>query len=239
LDFFNSYEDITRAQAYATLEFHNDYYLAFRDLPSILKKYVKGNMALDFGCGTGRSTRFLKKHGFSTIGVDISKDMINFAQSLDPAGTYYVVIDGDYQKILSNSFDLILSTFTFDNIPQEKKAILLSNLTPLLKDKGIFVNLVSSPEIYTHEWVSFSTKDFPENKYAKTGDIVKIITTEFADKRPCIDIFCTDLDYKKMFIQAGLQTIKIFKPRATGKEPYPWVNETIIAPWTIYILKKK
>jgi ubiquinone/menaquinone biosynthesis C-methylase UbiE len=236
--FSNSYADKIRAKAYATLEFHNDYYLAFRDLPNIFKKYMKGKKALDFGCGTGRSTRFLKKHGFSSIGIDISSEMISIAKNFDPNGEYYVVKDGDYSQFLADSFDLILSTFTFDNILQDKKVILFSNLTTLLKKDGIFINLVSSPEMYTHEWASFSTKDFPENNHAKTGDVVKIITTEFADKRPCYDIFCTDAEYKKIYEKLGLKTTTTIKPLATGKESYPWVNETTIAPWTIYVLHR-
>jgi ubiquinone/menaquinone biosynthesis C-methylase UbiE len=238
MGFSNSYEDETRAKAYATLEFHNDYYLAFRDLPGILRKYVKGKKALDFGCGTGRSTRFLKKHGFSIIGVDISTEMISIAKTLDPTGEYYVLKDGDCSQFSPESFDLILSTFTFDNIPQEKKVILFSKLTALLNMDGTLVNLVSSPEMYTNEWASFTTKDFPENKHAKTGDIVKIITTEFVDKRPCDDIFCTDEEYKKIYLKVGLQIRLIAKPLAIGTEPYQWVNETIIAPWTIYVLHR-
>jgi ubiquinone/menaquinone biosynthesis C-methylase UbiE len=239
MSFFNSYEDETRAKAYATLEFHNDYYLAFRDLPAIFRKYVKGKKALDFGCGTGRSTRFLKQYGFSATGIDISTKMIQIAKTLDPMGEYHVVRDGDYSQFSPESFDLILSAFTFDNIPHEKKDTLFLNLTALLHKNGTLINLVSSPEMYTNEWASFTTKDFPENKHAKSGDIVKIITTEFADKRPCDDIFCTDTDYKKIYFKAGLQIIFTTTPVATGKEPYPWVNETTIAPWTIYILQRK
>jgi len=238
MNFLNSYENETRAKAYATLEFHNDYYLAFRDLPDIFRKYVKGKKALDFGCGTGRSTRFLKKHDFSSIGIDISTEMIRIAKTLDPIGEYYLVKNGDYSQFPPGSFNLILSTFTFDNIPQEKKEALLSNLINLLHKDGTLINLVSSPEMYTNEWASFTTKGFPENKHAKTGDIVKIITTEFADKQPCNDIFCSEVDYKKIYLKAGLQIIFTAKPLATGEEPYSWVNETTIAPWTIYILRK-
>ena len=238
MDFLNSYEDETRAKAYATLEFHNDYYLAFRDLPDIFNKYVKGKNALDFGCGTGRSTRFLKKHGFSVVGIDISTEMIRIAKIFDPAGEYCVVKNGEYTQFSKDSFNLILSAFTFDNIPHVNKVQLFSNLTTLLKNDGILINLVSSPKMYTNEWASFTTKNFPENKHAKTGDIVKIITTEFEDKRPCYDVFCTDADYKKIYFKAGLKNIITKKPLATGKEPYSWVNETTIAPWTIYILKR-
>jgi SAM-dependent methyltransferase len=238
MDFFNSYQDKLRAQAYAKLEFQNDYYLAFRDLPTIFQKYVNGKKALDFGCGTGRSTHFLKKHGFETIGIDISKEMINIAKKNDPAGEYYLIKDGEYDILKPCKYDLILSAFTFDNIPQGKKISLLSGLIQLLKKEGVFINLVSSPEMYTHEWASFSTKDFPENKKAKNGDIVPIITTDFNDRRPCYDIFCSPEEYERIYKEVGLKIIHIEKPLARGSEPYKWINETRIAPWTIYILKK-
>lgn len=238
MDFTNSYQDKIRAKAYAKLEFANTYYLAFRNLPEIFKTFVTGNKALDFGCGTGRSTRFLQNHGFSAIGVDISMDMISHAKRIDPKGHYHLISDGDYRKFTAQSFDLILSAFTFDNIPLEKKTRLLSELVKLLNNDGKIVNIVSSPEMYIHEWASFSTKNFPENKDAKTGDIVRIITTDFEDRRPCYDVFCIHEEYERIYQKAGLKIIKIEKPLASGEESYNWVNETTIAPWTIYILKR-
>jgi len=61
MSFSNVYDDIERANPYATLEFPGTYYLAYRDLPAIVAGHVTGQEALDFGCGAGRSTRFLKK----------------------------------------------------------------------------------------------------------------------------------------------------------------------------------
>jgi trans-aconitate methyltransferase len=205
----------------------------------IFKKYVKGKKAIDFGCGTGRSTRFLMKNGFEVIGIDISKDMIDIAKKTDPKGIYHLVENGKYNHLSEESFDLVLSAFTFDNIPMENKLTCFSGLTSLLNKDGVFINLVCSPEMYTHEWASFSTREFPENKNAKSGDIVPIITTDFKDKRPCYDILCSEDDYKKFYSESGLELIKIYKPLAKGDEPYKWINETKIAPWIIYVLKKQ
>ena len=162
--------------------------------------------------------------------------MIKHAKKIDPTGKYYVIKDGDFSQF-KNSYDLILSAFTFDNIPIDNKTALFSGLRFLLKKEGIIVNLVSSPEMYIHEWASFSTKDFPENKNAKSGDNVPIITTDFEDKRPCYDIFCSVEDYQKIYDESGLQIIDKIKPLANGNEPFEWINETTIAPWTIYVLK--
>ena len=239
MQFTNSYEDTKRAKAYSKLSFAGTYYLAYRDLPGIIAEFIHGKKALDFGCGTGRSTRFLKQLGLQAFGIDVSEEMVQIAKKLDPTGEYRVIADGDFSGCTPHSYDLVLSAFTFDNIPtMERKVSLFTGLSGLMKKTGTMINLVSSPEIYIHEWTSFSTKDFPENKHAKTGDVVQIITTDFEDSRPCYDIFWPDTDYQHVYQQVNLKVVKTHKPLATGKEPYHWVNETRIAPWVIYVLKK-
>jgi SAM-dependent methyltransferase len=239
MSFINCYEDRSRADAYASLEFANTYYLAYRDLPAIICEHVAGTNALDFGCGTGRSSRFLRSLGFNVIGVDVSEDMLRIARTTDPAGDYRLVPGDDLTELCIGSFDLVLSAFTFDNIPAAMKIRIFSDLRKLLTPKGIVLNLVSSPEIYTHEWASCSTKEFPENSAARSGDIVRIIVTDHQDRRPVEDVLCTDDAYRAIYREAGLEAMQIFKPLATGDEPYEWVNETIIAPWVIYVLQKR
>jgi SAM-dependent methyltransferase len=239
MEFNNVYDDAQRAEAYAKLEFPGTYYLAYRDLPEIIFKHVRGKKAIDFGCGTGRSTRFLQKLGFDAVGVDIADDMIEKARQIDPKGNYILIEDGDFNQLDQGTYDLILSAFTFDNIPTEKRKVdLFTRLGGLLKSEGRIVNLVSSPEIYVNEWVSFSTKDFPENKDAKCGDKVRIIVTAIDDKRPVEDILWPDEDYRKTYEKAGLELIQTHKPLAREDEPFEWVNETKIAPWVIYVLGK-
>ncbi len=234
----NSYEDAGRAEAYSKLEFPGTYYLAYRDLPGIFSGHVNGKKAMDFGCGTGRSTRFLEALEFDTIGVDISADMLDIARETDPNGDYRLIDDGDLGQFEDNAYDLLLSAFTFDNIPtMEKKVKILREIGRVLKGEGRLVNLVSSPEIYVNEWASFSTGDFPGNWRAKSGDVVKIIQTDTEDKRPVDDTVCTDEDYRELFNRTGLEIVNVYKPLAREDEPYKWVNETKIAPWVIYVLK--
>jgi ubiquinone/menaquinone biosynthesis C-methylase UbiE len=240
LGFSNSYEDANRAEAYAKLEFPGTYYLAYRDLPAIIVEHVKGKRALDFGCGAGRSTRFLERLGFETVGVDISEDMLKKARERDSGGDYRLIEEGDFSQFRDGTFDLVLSAFTFDNVPTlKKKARDFREIRRLLKSEGRMVNLVSSPEIYTHEWASFSTKDFPENKHAKSGDKVRIIQMDLEDKRPVVDVVWTDESYQMVYKAAGLAVVKKYEPLAKEDEPYRWVNETKIAPWVVYVLKKE
>ncbi|HET7209983.1 MAG TPA: methyltransferase domain-containing protein [Terriglobales bacterium] len=236
--FSNCYEDAIRAEAYAQLEFANTYHLAFRDLPHIVREHVRGTQAIDFGCGTGRSTRFLRQLGLNVTGIDIAPEMIAKALQLDPSGDYRLLKDDDLREFEAGTYDLVLSAFTFDNIPGfNSKVRLFRDLGALLRATGKLVSIVSSPEIYLHEWASFSTKDYPDNRIARSGDVVKIITTDFPDRRPAEDILCTDKCYRDIYQSAGLEVAAMYKPLANGDEPYPWVKETEIAPWVIYILK--
>jgi len=235
----NTYKDSRRATAYDELGLDGTYDLVFRNLPDLLRQYVSGTRALDFGCGTGRSTRFLKKLGFTTTGVDISAEMVKFARQHDRKGSYLVIGDGNFQSLPEAGFDLVQSAFTFDNISGlERRVQLFHGLGKLLDKNGILVNIVSTPEIYTNEWVTFTTRDFPANRVAKSGDVVKIITTEYSDARPVEDVIWSHEDYLHLFKESGLEVLHVARPLAGGNEGIAWKSETSIAPWAIYLLRR-
>ena len=233
-DFHNVYDNRRRAYAYAQLGFPGTYSLAFRDLPQLLAAHVTGKRALDFGCGTGRSTRFLRRLGFEVLGVDISRPMLDQARELDPEGDYRHVEDGG---LVAGRFDLVLSAFTFDNIPTlEQKEAACVRLKQVLAGGGRIVSVVSSPDIYVHEWVSFSTKDYPENRNARSGDRVRIVMLDVEDRRPVEDVLFTDEDYRELYRRTGLVVLETLRPLAMGGEGPAWKSETTIAPWVIYVL---
>lgn len=105
--FGNVYEDEERARAYATLQFPGTYYLAFRDLPVLIRRYKHGSSALDFGCGTGRSTRLLRNLGLNAVGADISQAMLQQARALDPSGKYRLI----RETLPANSRRAVLMSF--------------------------------------------------------------------------------------------------------------------------------
>jgi ubiquinone/menaquinone biosynthesis C-methylase UbiE len=239
LNFENSWSDQTRAESYSKLEFPNTYFLAYRDLPEIIARHVTGNLAIDFGCGTGRSSRFLKRLGFGVTGIDISEDMLEIARNMDLSGDYQLVSNGNYNHLGINHYDLVQSIFTFDNIPGwDNRTNILKRLRSLMKETGRMICLDSTPELYINECASFTTKNFPENQSAKTGDIVRCIMLDVEDKRPVEDIFWSVPDYKRLFNMAGLEIEATYKPLGYDHEPYNWVSEKEIAPWMIFVLKK-
>ena len=236
-DFQNVYQDGVRADAYAQLEFPGTYYLAYRDLPGIIGTHVRGRTALDFGCGTGRSTRFLRSLGFDVLGVDISEEMLRRARQRDPQGDYRLVADGSVGGLPPETFDLVLAAFTFDNIPTvEKKVALFRSLRELLRRHGRIVTVVSTPEIYVNEWASFTTRAFPANRTARSGETVRIVMLDVGDSRPVEDVLWTDEGYHEVYQQSGLVVPATYYPLGQPTEPIPWVSETTIAPWAIYVL---
>lgn len=232
----NMYEDTDYAAAYAALDWGGTYYLVRRDLPGILRRHVTGDRALDFGCGAGRSTRLLRSYGFDVTGVDIADSMITAARTIDPEGKYLLLAEGDLDQLGAGGFDLVLAAFPFDNIPTPLKPDRFRTLRRLA-ETGRIVNIVSSPEIYTHEWTSFSTQGYPENDRARDGDIVRIVTTKFRSGRPAEDVLCTDEGYREVYREAGLEVEAVYRPLADGTESGPWVSETTVPPWIIYVLK--
>ena len=174
--------------------------------------------------------------------MDIAEDMIRKARELDPSGDYRLIPKDDpkdgLRALEPGAYDLVLAAFTFDNIAgRDNKVRILKDLGLLLSLSGKIVLIVSRPEIYTHEWASFSTKDFPENQAAKSGDKVRIIVTDHADARPVEDILWTDEAYREVFQEAQLRLLQKYEPLAHGDEPYTWGSEVEIAPWAVYVLE--
>ena len=236
-EFTNVYADPARAEAYATLKYAGTYYLAFRDLPVLLRRYLPGGRALDFGCGTGRSTRFLKDLGLRVVGIDIAEAMLAQARLLDPQGSYGLVPIDRPPELPGQSYDLVLAAFTFDNIPTAAiKVGLLRRLREALRPGGRIVLIVSTPQLYTHEWASFSTEAFPENRRARSGDPVRIVILDVPDSRPVEDILFSDAAYREVFAAAGLRLVQSMSPLGTLDDPITWVSETTVAPWRLYEL---
>lgn len=235
----NMYEDKARAEAYASLGGGGTYFLAFRALASILPRYAVPGRVLDFGCGAGRSTRFLRRFGFDVLGVDISQKMVDLARLADPNGDYRLTTSADLKASELGSFSLVMSCWAFDNVrPPERKLDILKRLHGLIATDGAMVLVVSTPELYQNEWVSFTTKDYPRNRKAGSGDTVSIRIKRTSDERPYEDTLCTDHDYRVLFVRPHFYVAAEHRPLGCVDDPYAWISELSVAPWVIYELSR-
>jgi ubiquinone/menaquinone biosynthesis C-methylase UbiE len=237
----NPYHDAARAEAYAKLGISNTYYLAYRDLPDLFAKYRLSGSALDYGCGTGRSTRFLRDHGFSVVGVDIAEAMIAKAQEQDPQGEYRLIASGDLRGFPDEAFDLVLSEMPFDNMPTMKEKVdTLFEISRVLKPGGVKILVAASHELYLREWVSWSTVDFPENKHAKSGDQVRVVINDLGDRRVVEDTLWTEDAYHETFRRTPLQLVETRRPMIGPQDHYrrEWISERTHAPFVVFILKR-
>ena len=185
------------------------------------------------------SVYFFAEKNLEVIGIDISQDMISKAKEFDPEGEYKLVQDSKYDFLGRGKYGLVQSIFTFDNIPGWNNRInILKSLAELLSTTGKIICLDANSKMYTNEWASFTTKDFPKNKNAKTGEIVEIIMTDVEDRRPVEDILWTLEDYYKLFDLAGLKIEETYEPLGLDSEPFEWKSEKQIPPWYIFVTKK-
>ena len=59
---------------------------------------------------------------------------------------------------------------------------------------------------------------------------------DVGDRRPVEDILWTDEGYRDVYAASKLTVIETHCPLGRVSEPWPWVSETTVAPWTIYVL---
>ncbi|MBQ8294800.1 MAG: class I SAM-dependent methyltransferase [Clostridia bacterium] len=103
---------------------------------------------LDVGCGGGWFTRAFQKMGYQMTGMDISAEMLNYAQEKALAeGVRSEYILGDIaKKKPPKRFDFVTAINDCINyIPKEKLNAALKNIAGALKKDGVFLFDVSSP----------------------------------------------------------------------------------------------
>ena len=219
------------AIAYSQLGIDDTYYLAYRDIPTLINKYCSGKTALDHGCGTGRSTRFLKELGFNTTGVDINPKMLQTAKEFDPSGQYEL-LSGKTFPFENSTFDLIFQTSVAIELPNEEALNdVFGEISRVLKKTGVAIIVTGSPEGDLGEWASFIC---PNVTLPDSGQQAKVIIrgTEIT----LYDYVWLPSDYQKVFKKAGLTIIEKIRPIAVGTEPYKWYQEITKPCWDIYVL---
>ncbi|OAJ35674.1 class I SAM-dependent methyltransferase [Piscirickettsia salmonis] len=222
-----------KAKIYALSKITETGYLAYRDTLRFIPNRLKKGKTLDFGCGSGRSTQFLKESGFNVIGLDISSSMIEQAKKQDK-NLDYILYDGKNFPFANESFDLIVSIlvlFEISTLGQIEK--IFTEVYRVLSKEGIAVFVTGSEIMYSYHWLSI----FPQvnKKSFSSGELVQI---KLKENLVLNDYFWTNNDYQNIFKVSGFNCIKTHHPLGLKNE-YNWVSEQKQSPYVLYILKKQ
>ncbi len=222
---------------YAKFEIEGTSWLSFRDVPQLIQKYVKGTKTLDYGCGAGRSTRFLKSLGLDVIGVDISQKFLKEACKLDNK-THYCFIENSKIPAIDESYDLVFSSHVLLVVPtKQEMAVLFKEIHRVLKKGGIFIAVTGSEEMHSprRKWISYET-DFPENYNPKSGSPVKLhikgVNVVFYDYN------WTYKDYVSLLEDNGFEVLETHFPIGKEGEHYTWKSEKYHSPYIVYVVRK-
>lgn len=190
---------------------------------------------LDYGCGAGRSTRFLKRLGLNVVGVDVSHDMLKQARSKDRSGEYGNIPSG-LLPFKDSSFDMVFSSFVFLEVSRiEEIERILREMKRVLRKDGVAIFVTASSEAAEGNWVSLSYS-FPENvRPLQSGDTVKLLI-QGVDV-VLHDYFWTEEDYTGAGERAGLTLATLYKPLGSRDDSIEWRDETKVSPVAIYVLR--
>ncbi|WP_341758190.1 class I SAM-dependent methyltransferase [Candidatus Tisiphia endosymbiont of Ditula angustiorana] len=223
------------AEYYSRLSISGTQFLAFRDIPQLIKQYVLGTTTLDYGSGAGKSSLYLKSLGLNVDGVDINEDMINRAKDLDPIGKYKVINSAEI-PIQDKYYDLVFSSWVLMEVSSKQELLKITQeVARILKVGGTFITVLCNKDTYNNDWLSENTQ-FEENKGLNSGSIVKIRFKEI--DLTIYDYFWSDEDYCEVITKAGLTIVHTHNPIGKDSDGYAWVNEKEKSPCTIYIAKK-
>ncbi len=204
------YEPV-KAEKYQKVEIDGTWKIGFEEIAKILGD-IKGKKILDYGSGTGRSARFLKKLSANVIGVDIDSEMIEKAKELSEDIEFHKVASNGEVPFPDSSFDFALSSFVHGQISDHKKIQKIDDEAyRIIKKLGKYIILDGNSEMWGNEYKSFLTK-LPSGFTNKRGDKVyfKLKTSPSVES---YDYLLKEEDQIKYLIEAGFKNIEVTRPK--------------------------
>ncbi|HDS3856721.1 TPA: methyltransferase domain-containing protein [Legionella pneumophila] len=239
-------------------------YLAYRDIPSLLDKYLFSNSGtktiykmLDYGCGAGLSTSLVENmflhagYKVETCGIDINQENIQFAKNRLPHVQFSQIAPNQSLNHLGK-FDLIVCNFVLVELKEHEMDLVLKNIELLLSSSGIALITNCSSKVYktNNNWYTLNNK-FQENTAIGTENPDKKFIEDqpiklevFSENQSNIsftffDFFHSGSTYKQKYIANGLDLKTTHKPLGLTSDNKKWKSEMEYSPYKIHVLSKK
>ncbi|MEX2379916.1 MAG: class I SAM-dependent methyltransferase [Vicingaceae bacterium] len=174
---------------------------------------------MDLACGKGRHSIQLNELGFDVLGLDLSKESIQFAKQFENDNLHFTT--GDMRQLdFSNQFDLVLNLFTsFGYFHEENDNLLvIESIAKVLKEGGKLVldylNTVKvSAKLPQSEEIVRKNTTFNTHKFVEGDFIVKDISFESEGKVQKFQEYVRRIDlqkFKTYFQRCGLELQETF-----------------------------
>lgn len=155
-------------------------------LKSFIDKNINGGKLIDLGCGPGQTTKFIADQELTDIiGIDISEEMINVAESLNPH-LHFETGDILHLAYHDQTFGSAVAFYSIVHFDHEQIRIAFKEIKRVLKDDGQFLfsfhvgeDVVHMDEFLEHkvniDFYFFDTKKIAELLAESGFTIVDII----------------------------------------------------------------
>jgi SAM-dependent methyltransferase len=223
------------AELYGSLGIEGTTYQIGFDAVAELLGDITGTSLLDFGCGTGRSARFLRALGARHVyAVDHDQDMIGQALSRELDGVTFIRVD-DTIPLPDASADGAVSMNVFIEIrtPSAMRRA-CAEIARILRPGAPFILESSSPMAFGHTFRSYS---YPHAGPLRSGETTPCVVTTPGGQLVIQDTYWTEDDYVDAIEQASLTVATIGYPRP--RDPAAWATDEATVPPFIVIEARK
>ena len=206
--------------------------------PSVINylEPVTNKHILDYGCGSGIFSRYLRDRGAKVTGVDISETMIKVARSNDPENiSYHSISSGEIGFLRDRSFDHVVSNFVLCTISSlQEISRIMKEIHRVLKENGMFI-------IMNSNWERSNGREFISYKleYCKDLKPGQRINAMLKTDPPIVfeDFFWSREDYIQSLTDCGFSILTIEEPTGEADQA-PWIDEITHPPFIIIVAKK-
>ena len=219
------------AKIYGTLGIQGTTYeIGYDCVRESLGDGIAGKVFLDFGCGAGRSTFFLKALGAEHVyGVDHDQNMLDLVLAARLDGTEFFLI-ADIIPLPDEAADGAISLTVFVEIrtmAAMNKAC--REVARILRHGSPFIVMSLNPMAFGHTFRSFG---YPTAEPLQSGDITTAVVTAPGGRVFIDDTYWTEEDYRAALVQAGFTVTAIDYPRP--HDPAAWsTDEAAVPPFIV------